>query len=101
RTAQLSSYTLSYTTLFRSWLLFKERDDEARTRGDILEDAPLSVSTGRDLEEIAENRKSGLSSKAKSNGKPAARKRTASAQAVNRSEEHTSELQSRGHLVCR
>src|SRR5712672_1777013 len=33
----------------RQWLLFKERDDEALTKGDVLEDAPLSVTTGRDL----------------------------------------------------
>ncbi len=39
----------------KQWLLFKERDDEAKpiTDGDVLEEKPLSVSTGRSLEEIA------------------------------------------------
>lgn len=42
----------------RQWLLFKERDEEARPLkdGDILEDAPLSVSTGRDMDDIAAER---------------------------------------------
>lgn len=37
------------------WLLFKERDDQARPqeKGDVLEELPLSVSTGRNLDEIA------------------------------------------------
>jgi bifunctional non-homologous end joining protein LigD len=37
----------------KTWLLFKERDDEARAGGDVLKEAPLSVATGRDLDEIA------------------------------------------------
>jgi bifunctional non-homologous end joining protein LigD len=42
----------------RHWLLFKERDDEAKPsdRGDILDEEPLSVWTGRDLDEIAADR---------------------------------------------
>jgi bifunctional non-homologous end joining protein LigD len=39
------------------WLLFKERDDEARDDSDILEEEPLSVKTGRDLDEIASGKK--------------------------------------------
>jgi bifunctional non-homologous end joining protein LigD len=37
------------------WLLFKERDEEAQpaTDGDIVVDQPLSVTTGRDLDQIA------------------------------------------------
>jgi bifunctional non-homologous end joining protein LigD len=39
----------------RQWLLFKERDDQARPsqNGDILEEMPFSVATGRSIEEIA------------------------------------------------
>src|SRR5437868_3079619 len=39
----------------RSWLLMKERDAEAKevNEGDVLEELPLSVKTGRDLKEIA------------------------------------------------
>jgi bifunctional non-homologous end joining protein LigD len=39
----------------RQWLLIKERDDSARrvSDGDILEELPLSVATGRELESIA------------------------------------------------
>ena len=39
----------------KTWFLFKERDEYARPEeeGDILEELPLSVTTGRDLEEIA------------------------------------------------
>src|SRR4029453_1186440 len=53
----------------RQWLLFKERDDEARPAaiGDVLEKLPLSVSTGRDLDEIATDRNNVW--KAKSSGK--------------------------------
>lgn len=36
------------------WLLIKEKDNSARTRGDILKSAPLSVVSGRDLDEISE-----------------------------------------------
>ena len=42
-----------------AWLLFKERDKEAKptSTGDILEKKPMSVVTGRDLDEIAEDQK--------------------------------------------
>jgi bifunctional non-homologous end joining protein LigD len=42
----------------RQWLLFKERDDWAKegTAGDIVASAPLSVVSGRDLEQIAADR---------------------------------------------
>ena len=36
-----------------NWLLIKGQDDWARTKGDILKEAPLSVATGRDLPAIA------------------------------------------------
>ena len=38
----------------RAWFLFKERDDEAKTGKPITDAMPLSVATGRDLDEIAE-----------------------------------------------
>ena len=38
-----------------NWLLIKERDAAADAIGDPLRDAPLSVVTGRSLEEIADN----------------------------------------------
>jgi len=38
----------------RAWFLFKERDDEAKTGKSITDKLPLSVSTGRDMDEIAE-----------------------------------------------
>ena len=55
----------------RRWLLFKESDDEARpaSKGDVLEEMPLSVSSGRSMDEIAEDQDWVWSSKAKSNGK--------------------------------
>lgn len=42
-----------------NWLLIKSRDEEARPleQGDITEEQPLSVKTGRDLPEIAEGTK--------------------------------------------
>lgn len=55
----------------QQWLLFKERDQEARSKdqGDILEELPLSVSTGRNLEEIAANRNRVWRSHRSGNGK--------------------------------
>ncbi len=41
-----------------AWLLFKVRDDEARQGFDVLENEPLSVKTGRDVDEIAQGKKS-------------------------------------------
>ncbi|HEX4129755.1 MAG TPA: DNA ligase D [Pirellulales bacterium] len=59
----------------KNWFLFKERDDEARPLDeyDVLVEQPLSVSTGRDLDEIA----NGKSRVWQSNGKP---KRSSAAQ---------------------
>ncbi|HJQ98756.1 MAG TPA: DNA ligase D, partial [Candidatus Polarisedimenticolaceae bacterium] len=37
----------------KNWLLFKEKDEYASATGDVLKSLPLSVSSGRDLEEIA------------------------------------------------
>ena len=37
----------------RHWFLFKERDEFAKPGSDIAAESPLSVTTGRDLEEIA------------------------------------------------
>src|SRR3954452_21661282 len=37
----------------KNWFLFKEKDEFARPGSDIEADEPLSVTTGRDLEEIA------------------------------------------------
>src|SRR5690349_16043894 len=61
----------------RHWLLFKERDDQARAadRGDILDEEPLSVWTGRDLDEIAADRDWVWDSNKRSSRKP--RRKTA------------------------
>jgi bifunctional non-homologous end joining protein LigD len=40
-----------------TWLLFKEKDAESRTRGDVLRDRPESVKTGREIEEVGSNGK--------------------------------------------
>ncbi|MGE3315416.1 MAG: non-homologous end-joining DNA ligase [Planctomycetaceae bacterium] len=50
------------------WLLIKHRDDESRSAvdEDILESSPLSVLSGRDLGEIATNKKVRTSGRAKS-----------------------------------
>jgi bifunctional non-homologous end joining protein LigD len=40
----------------RTWFLFKERDEFARPGESITEEMPLSVKTGRDLDEIAADR---------------------------------------------
>jgi bifunctional non-homologous end joining protein LigD len=55
----------------RHWILFKERDSEARPmdQGDILQEMPLSVRTGRDLEEIATDRDWVWNSQSTSSGK--------------------------------
>ena len=37
----------------KHWFLFKERDEFAEAESDIAADLPLSVTTGRDLDEIA------------------------------------------------
>src|SRR5262249_24329503 len=44
------------------WLLFKERDEfaQAADRYDILEEQPLSAASGRDMEEIAANKRGRL-----------------------------------------
>lgn len=49
------------------WLLVKEKDDEAVAADefDILDEKPLSVQSGRSLEEIAKNPRKGWSSKSK------------------------------------
>jgi bifunctional non-homologous end joining protein LigD len=59
----------------RQWLLFKERDEEARpaAKGDVLEKLPLSVSTGRSLEEIAAERDWVWNAKANGKSKKVAR----------------------------
>lgn len=61
------------------WLLFKEQDDVARpeAEGDVLVEQPLSVSTGRDLDEIASDRDREWSSAGETNGTPASRGATA------------------------
>ena len=50
-----------------NWLLIKQHDDAARTEHDkdILEEKPLSVKTGRTLDEIAEHKRKGKSKKSK------------------------------------
>ena len=52
----------------RQWLLIKENDDQARpeSEGDILVEKPLSITSGRDLEEIASDQDRVWSSKASS-----------------------------------
>jgi bifunctional non-homologous end joining protein LigD len=59
----------------REWLLFKERDDEARPadEGDVLEELPLSVATGRSVEEIAADRDAVWGAEPKADGARKAR----------------------------
>lgn len=54
----------------RQWLLFKERDEEAKPegQGDILQESPRSVATGRDLDEIAARSDRVWSSRPSGNG---------------------------------
>jgi len=56
----------------RQWLLFKERDDQARpaAKGDVLKKLPLSVATGRSLDEIAAQRDRVWNADEQANGKP-------------------------------
>ncbi len=55
----------------RRWLLFKERDDEAKSQedGDVVEESPLSVASGRTLEEIKADRDHVWGSDGKASGK--------------------------------
>src|SRR5207253_11282046 len=82
-------YTLSYTTLFRS--------------GVPLESRPAVQLKSRRVQLKTKSRRAQL--KSKSRRARTERRRAASAgrgtRHAARSEEHTSELQSRGHLVCR
>ncbi len=57
-----------------NWLLIKQRDDDARSASarDILKDSPLSVKTGRTLEEIAQHKRK-AQSRSKSTGKKSRR----------------------------
>jgi len=40
-----------------TWLLFKEKDEESRARGDVLNERPESVKTGRVIEDVGSNGK--------------------------------------------
>src|SRR5438128_1928008 len=66
RTSQKTQYVEQ-----RHWLLFKERDEEARpsAEGDILDEMPLSVVSGRSMDDIAAARDSVWHSKAKADGR--------------------------------
>src|SRR5207253_8503255 len=93
-----SSPLFPYTTLFRSWLsgLMWER------RPQLLARLPNSYSVGHPLQP----KRSVTFRRPKTAPKipPSARLRSSPRPAPDyafRSEEHTSELQSRGHLVCR
>jgi bifunctional non-homologous end joining protein LigD len=74
-----------------TWLLFKERDDEADARGDVLRDRPESVKTGRVIEEVGMNGKvwhsnaPNESARGGSRAKRATRSRTAPRAATRRS----------------
>ena len=56
----------------RRWLLIKERDDDTKDMedGDVLEEFPMSVATGRSLEEIAADRDRVWNAKDQSGGVP-------------------------------
>src|SRR3712207_7239003 len=69
--------TLPYTTLFRSRVAPREERRDARRPGDV---RPVHATTSR---------------------VPATENHAGSSRATSRSEEHTSELQSRQYLVCR
>jgi len=43
----------------KNWLMIKHRDDDARPGLELTQDSPLSVSSGRSIEEIAEDASSG------------------------------------------
>jgi bifunctional non-homologous end joining protein LigD len=60
----------------RTWFLFKERDEFARPGESVTEKMPLSVATGRSLDEIAEqsDRVWGLSGEVSQNGRKTPRK---------------------------
>jgi len=65
-----------------NWLLIKQTDEGARTEKekDILEEMPLSVKTGRTLDEIAQHKRKGKGKpkvKAKTKGKTSPRRKTA------------------------
>ena len=85
----------------RHWFLFKERDKFAKPSLDITEESPLSVTTGRDLDEIAEqaNRVWGRNGEVSQNGhKKNAAKRVASKSKVRSAVEESSRRgQSRNH----
>lgn len=70
----------------RQWLLFKERDGEARPAelGDVLVELPLSVATGRAMEEIAAQRDRVWSSQSKTEGRARATKPTKATRAKSR-----------------
>lgn len=59
-----------------NWLLIKQRDDAARTTRDrdILTEQPLSVKTGRTLEEIAQHKRKAKRAKVKAKRKTSKRK---------------------------
>jgi bifunctional non-homologous end joining protein LigD len=60
-----------------NWLLIKQRDDAARSARDrdILKEMPLSVKTGRTLEEIAQHKRKAKTAKSKAKRKTAKRER--------------------------
>src|SRR5262249_31933402 len=73
-----------YGTDKREWLLFKERDAEAESsdQGDVLEEQPLSVETGRSMEEIAADADWIWNSKEKGTGRAKSSSAKASARKV-------------------
>ena len=86
----------------RHWFLFKERDEFAKPSLDITEESPLSVTTGRDLDEIAEQAKRvwGRNGEVSQNGhKKSAAKRVASKTIVSGSASKQAARPDRGQIA--
>jgi bifunctional non-homologous end joining protein LigD len=81
----------------RHWFLFKERDEFARPGESITEELPLSVTTGRDLDEIAaqSDRVWGPSGEVPQNGRKTART-PATARKSNRPKRGPNQVSDRG-----
>lgn len=67
----------------KNWLLIKHRDGSARSGGDLTAEAPLSVATGRTIEEIAEDIAAGRVPDRETAAEPAAPESAATGETAN------------------
>src|SRR5207253_6528025 len=90
-----------YTTLFRSETSLEADREENVGRLRLAVGEPLVVRSALELDVLEDDRRHVVAARA--DGNHAARRGLAQSRGeqTGRSEEHTSELQSRGHLVCR